>query len=122
MDSQPIPVTLLTGFLGSGKQLLRLKALVIVAGRDRPVVLHGIQHVLHAPEELPAWPDADRASRFVFITDGLEAGFVRQLLDDFSLAARHGQMEGMMTSHTRRFTWEDTRSAQTASHPQAQLS
>jgi G3E family GTPase len=101
-----------------GKQLLRLKAIVNVAGRDRPVILHGVQHVFHAPEELPAWPDEDRASRFVFITDGLDAGFVRQLLDDFSLAARQGLMEGMLTSHARRFTWEDARSPQTANHPQ----
>jgi G3E family GTPase len=101
-----------------GKQLLRLKAIVNVAGRDRPVVLHGAQHVFHEPMELAAWPDEDRASRFVFITDGLEPEFVRQLLDDFSLAARQGQVEGMLSTQARRFTWEDARSPQTAKHPQ----
>lgn len=92
-----------------GKQLLRLKAIVHVADRDRPVVLHGAQHVFHAPVELAAWPDDDRTSRFVFITDGLEPEFVRQLLDDFGLAARQGLLEQTLDRQARRFTWDDAR-------------
>lgn len=72
------------------KHLLRMKALVNVAGRDKPVVLHAVQHVFYPPAELPAWPPGDdRTSRFVFITDGLDSGFVRKLLDDFT-----GQVTG----------------------------
>ncbi len=68
------------------KNLLRMKALVNVAGKDKPVVLHGVQHLLYPPAELAAWPDADRRSRFVFITADLEEGFVRKLLEDFTQA------------------------------------
>lgn len=74
------------------KQLLRMKALVNVAGRAGPVVLHGVQHILYPPQELAAWPDADRRSRFVFITDGLEPAFVEKLLADFTQAAAGGQL------------------------------
>lgn len=90
-----------------GKQLLRLKAIVHVAGRQRPVVLHGVQHVFHPPVELADWPDADRSSRFVFITDGLEPAFVRRLLDDFCQAARQGELEGALTRQAHRITSGD---------------
>lgn len=54
-----------------GEQLLRIKGLLNVAGRSKPVVIHGVQHVFYPPSELPAWPDADRRSRLVFITRDL---------------------------------------------------
>jgi len=69
------------------QNLLRMKALVNVKGRDKPVVLHGVQHLLYPPAELAAWPDADRRSRFVFITADLEEAFVAKLLSDFTQAA-----------------------------------
>jgi len=84
-----------------GRQLLRMKAIVNVAGRDRPVVLHGVQHVFYPPQELPAWPDSDRSSRFVFITEGLEAAFVHKLLEDFSQAARSGLIEAALDAQAR---------------------
>jgi G3E family GTPase len=51
-------------------ELLRLKGIVHVAGSARPVVLHGVHHVLHPPVELDAWPSDDRRSRLVFIVRG----------------------------------------------------
>jgi G3E family GTPase len=69
------------------QNLLRMKALVNIKDREKPVVLHGVQHLLYPPAELPAWPDADRRSRFVFITADLEEGFVAKLLSDFTQAA-----------------------------------
>lgn len=71
-----------------GQHLLRMKALVNLAGRDSPMVLHGVQHIIYPPTLLSAWPDEDRRSRFVFITDGLEPDFIVRLLEDFSHAAR----------------------------------
>lgn len=50
-----------------GEDLLRLKAILNVEGRERPVVVHAIQHLFHPPVELPEWPDADRSSRIVVI-------------------------------------------------------
>ncbi|MGH7126309.1 MAG: CobW family GTP-binding protein [Stellaceae bacterium] len=63
-----------------GPDLLRLKGIVAVEGRAGPVVIHAVQHVLHAPRELQAWPDADHRSRIVLITrniapDALEKSF-----------------------------------------------
>jgi G3E family GTPase len=51
-----------------GPDLLRMKGLVNVGGRAGPVALNGVQHVFHPPQELKAWPDADRRTRIVFIT------------------------------------------------------
>lgn len=81
-DSVGAALEMLSAF--RAKQLLRMKALVNVQGRDRPVVLQAVQHVFYPPAELAAWPDADRRSRFVFITDGLEEAFVKKLLEDFT--------------------------------------
>src|SRR5262249_38261584 len=52
-----------------GAGLLRLKGIVNIAERpDRPAVIHGVQHVFHAPGWLKCWPSNDRSSRIVFIT------------------------------------------------------
>ena len=53
---------------GHGENLLRLKGILNVAGEDSPIAIHGVQHLFHPPIALPAWPDADRHSRIVFIT------------------------------------------------------
>ncbi len=63
-----------------GESLLRLKGILNVAGQEKPVAIHGVQHVFHPPVTLPAWPDEERRSRLVFITrdmgrDAVEATF-----------------------------------------------
>lgn len=52
---------------GHADALLRVKGLLAIAGRARPVVIQGVHHVLHPPAELPDWPSADRRSRLVLI-------------------------------------------------------
>jgi G3E family GTPase len=55
-----------------GPRLLRVKGLIALAAHpSEPLVIHGVQHVLHPPRRLPAWPDEDRATRIVVIVDGL---------------------------------------------------
>jgi G3E family GTPase len=67
-----------------GPKLLRVKGLVALADDpDRPVVIHGVQHVFHVPAVLPAWPDGDRRSRLVFIVKELDKSFVEKLWDAF---------------------------------------
>ncbi len=56
--------------IGHAEDVLRVKGLLDVAGRVRPVVVQGVHHVLHPPTELAAWPDADRRSRLVVIVRG----------------------------------------------------
>ena len=67
-----------------GPKLLRVKGLVGLADDpERPVVIHGVQHVFHVPAVLPAWPDEDRRSRLVFIVKDLDKSFVERLWDAF---------------------------------------
>jgi G3E family GTPase len=68
-----------------GPSLLRVKGLVAVADDpERPVVIHGVQHVFHPPARLAAWPDADRRSRIVFILRDLAPDFVARMWRAFS--------------------------------------
>jgi G3E family GTPase len=69
-----------------GADLLRVKGLLNVGG-DGPLLLNGVQHVVHPPEHLDAWPDADRRSRLVFIGRGLEQALVERSLLAFDAAA-----------------------------------
>jgi len=55
-----------------GENLLRVKGLLHVSGQDEPVVIQGVHHLFHPPSTLPAWPDADRRSRLVFIVRDLD--------------------------------------------------
>jgi G3E family GTPase len=65
-----------------GARLLRLKGLVDVAeSPGRPAVIHGVQHVFHPPAWLDAWPDEDRSTRIVVISQGLEARWLQDLLE-----------------------------------------
>ena len=55
--------------LAHAEQLLRVKAMLHIAGVAGPVVVHGVHHVLHAPVELAAWPDGVQSSRIVLIAE-----------------------------------------------------
>ncbi len=67
-----------------GAQILRIKGLVNVAGDDKPVVLHGVQHVFHPPARLDAWPkDSNRHTQIVFIVNGLEQEMFRHTMAAF---------------------------------------
>jgi G3E family GTPase len=51
-----------------GADLLRVKGMINIAeAPETPMVIHGVQHVVHAPAYLDAWPSTDRDSRLVFI-------------------------------------------------------
>jgi G3E family GTPase len=62
-----------------GPDLLRIKGLINLAGAKGPVVFQAVQHLIHPPVELAAWPDADRSSRVVFITRGVTERQVKDL-------------------------------------------
>ena len=86
----PIRAVALTLFLEAlaehcGADLLRLKGIVNIAeSPERPAVIHGVQHVFHAPAWLERWPSADRTSRMVFITRRIPQRWVELLLDAVS--------------------------------------
>jgi G3E family GTPase len=67
-----------------GPKLLRLKGIVKIAETpERPLVIHGVQHVMHPPAYLEGWPDADQRTRIVLITRDLEPQAVTRLFDAF---------------------------------------
>ena len=59
-----------------GDRILRVKGLLNVAESETPVAIHGVQQLVHVPTHLAAWPDADRRSKIVFITQGLDASAI----------------------------------------------
>jgi G3E family GTPase len=67
-----------------GAKLLRIKGIVKLAETpDTPVVVHGVQHVLHPPARLESWPDDDHRSRLVFITRDLPERMMREMFEAF---------------------------------------
>lgn len=70
-----------------GDDVLRVKGLLDV-GAAGPVVLNGVQHVVHPPVHLDAWPDDDRRSRVVFVGRGLRREALEESLLAFNRAAR----------------------------------
>jgi G3E family GTPase len=88
-SDQPIRQGTLDMFLdllrsSQGAKLLRVKGLVALAeDPEHPVVIHGVQHVIHVPAVLPRWPSEDRRSRIVFIVDDLERETVEKLWNAF---------------------------------------
>ncbi|WP_457940360.1 CobW family GTP-binding protein [Mesorhizobium sp. 10J20-29] len=62
-----------------GDDFLRMKGLVNVEGRVGPVIVHQVQHLTHAPEELERWPSADRSTRLIFITKNIDGPTVEAL-------------------------------------------
>ena len=71
-----------------GKDILRIKGILNLEGQDRPVAIHGVQHVLHPPALLAAWPEGDpRTSRLVFITQDLPRAAIEDGLRAFEAAA-----------------------------------
>lgn len=53
-----------------GEDVLRVKGFLDV-GESGPVMINGVQHVIHPPDHLREWPDEDRRSRIVLITSGI---------------------------------------------------
>lgn len=70
-----------------GQDVLRVKGLLNVGGGG-PLLINGVQHAVHPPEHLEAWPDEDRRSRIVFIGQGFDGAELERSLGAFNAAAR----------------------------------
>ena len=73
-----------------GERVLRMKGLLNVGVERGPLLLEGVQHVMHAPRHLQEWPDEDRRSRLVFIVRDLDVDLLRNSLLAFQEAAAVG--------------------------------
>src|SRR6266568_8301172 len=65
-----------------GENVLRIKGLLNV-GATGPVVLNGVQHIIHPPEHLERWPGDDQRSHLVFILHGIAPDDIVQSLEAF---------------------------------------
>jgi G3E family GTPase len=61
-----------------GASILRVKGLLDIQGSAHPVFINGVQHVMHQPLHLDAWPDEDRRSRLVFILRDLPRDLIER--------------------------------------------
>ncbi|MDR3470020.1 MAG: GTP-binding protein [Xanthobacteraceae bacterium] len=75
-----------------GPLLLRMKALLDVAGASRPTVLHVVQGLLHQPLDLKAWPSGDRQNRIVLIGRDVEQQMLADALARLAAVARRTAM------------------------------
>jgi G3E family GTPase len=74
-----------------GDALLRVKGILNVADAATPVAIHAVQHLVHTPRHLEAWPDADRRSRLVFIARGLDPTAIERSFRAFSMPQRQNR-------------------------------
>ncbi len=71
-----------------GENLLRVKGILNLEGQARPVVIHGVRHLMHPPALLADWPEGDpRTSRVVFITRDIPRAVIEEGLRAFEAAA-----------------------------------
>ena len=70
-----------------GSDLYRVKGLLDVGG-DGPLLVNGVQHAVHPPVHLDAWPNEERRSRLVFIGRRVDADELATSLRVFDRAAR----------------------------------
>jgi G3E family GTPase len=80
---QPVTTAGLTAWLTAiaslrGAELLRVKGILNVDGN--PVAVHAVQTLIHEPLTLAQWPDAERRSRLVFITRGMDRSAIEDTL------------------------------------------
>lgn len=61
-----------------GEALLRVKGILNVADAVTPVAVHAVQHLVHTPRHLAAWPDQDRRSRLILIARGLDPAVIER--------------------------------------------
>lgn len=82
---EPLPAKVFDSWLEmlvtfNGVNVLRVKGIINLVELDKPIVIHGVQHIWHPPEILENWPSEDRRSRIVFILQDLEETELRKML------------------------------------------
>jgi G3E family GTPase len=86
----PVPFSAIEMFLdllrsAHGERLLRMKGVIeLLEDPARPLVVHGVQKILHPPARLPSWPDGQRGTRLVLITLDMPEDYVRRLFAAFT--------------------------------------
>lgn len=69
-----------------GDRIIRVKGILNLMGEDRPVAIHGVQHLVHTPVHMDGWASDDRRSRLVFIVDGLDTTLLKRSFNAFAVS------------------------------------
>ena len=77
-----------------GNNVLRIKGLLNGAGVSTPVLINGVQHIVHPPSHLPDWPNENRQSRIIFIVRDMDQGQIKRSLMAFNRLANPGATSG----------------------------
>jgi G3E family GTPase len=73
-----------------GGDILRVKGILNIEGSRYPTVIHGVQHLIHPPVHLRAWPTDDRRSQLIFIGDLPPKEMLQASLEVFNRRAKPG--------------------------------
>ena len=71
-----------------GKNIMRVKGLLYLEESGGPVVIQGVQHVIHPPEHLPDWGELPKRTDLVFILRQINPELVRRSFETFVLGSR----------------------------------
>lgn len=63
-----------------GEKIMRIKGMIDV-GDNGPIVINGVQHIIHPPHHLNDWHNEDKNSQIVFIMNDIEP---QQILDSLT--------------------------------------
>ena len=77
-----------------GDNVLRIKGLLNVADVPTPVLINGVQHIVHPPSHLPDWPNKNRQSRIIFIVRHMDQVQIKRSLAVFNRLANSGSTSG----------------------------
>lgn len=89
VHGKPVPFAMVDAFFDllrstQGEKLLRMKGIVeLLEDPERPLVIHGVQKILHPPARLAAWPEGERGTRIVIIAFDLPEDYLKRLFAGF---------------------------------------
>ncbi|MCL7749977.1 CobW family GTP-binding protein [Halalkalibacter alkaliphilus] len=66
----------------NGEKIMRVKGLLDV-GESGPIVLNGVQHIIHPPDHLNKWPEENKQSHLIFILREIEPNSIFDSLNTF---------------------------------------
>lgn len=97
---EPMPAEVLDQWLEllvmlNGVNMLRVKGILNLREMDKPLVIHGVQHIWHPPAILPEWPSDDHRTRIVFILRDMEESDLRTALGFVTDKFEKAQVDGL---------------------------
>lgn len=76
-----------------GSDLLRVKGIINISGKEFPAVIHGVQHIFHPVQWLDVWPSKDRRTKLVFITRNVRKAEIEDLFNALFTVAENKGLE-----------------------------